>query len=144
MGWKSLILFFSVFVFLVNTGYSQEFGPPIFIANPETLECKYYFSGDAQHFNPRPENYTENIGYTTDFKDKDQACGMYICTKTSGKVLLTSKDDTNPKLCGCPLGTVWNNITGCDATIRPTTDLTTAEQENFFIRLWNWIISLFK
>ena len=146
MGWKSLILFFSVFIFLVNTAFSQPFGPPLFIANPETMECKYYFSGDQRHFNPRPENYTENIGYTTEFKDKDQACGMYICIKTNGRVLLSSKDDTNPRLCGCPIGTSWNNETGCNENNAPVTGLTSLEQEkkNFLIRLWEWIIALFK
>ena len=146
MGWKSLILFFCLFVLLVNTVYSQEFGPPIFIANSETLECKYYFSGDAQHFNPRPENYTENIGYTTDFKNLDQACELYKCAKTGGRFLLTSKDDTSSRLCGCPLGTTWNNVTGCDASIVPVTGLTTLEQggKGFFARLWNWTVSLFK
>ena len=139
-------IFISVFIFLVNTVFSQQFGPPLFIANPDTLECKYYFSGDQRHFNPRPENYTENIGYTTEFKDKDQACGMYICIKTGGRILLSSKEDTNPRLCQCPIGMFWNNETGCDATIKPVTGLTTLEQKdkNFFIRIWEWIISLFK
>ena len=143
--WKSLLLFFGIFVYLANNALSQPFGPPLYIANPETLECRYYFSGDQKHFNPRPENYTESIGYTTEFKDKDQACGLYRCVKTGGRILLTGKDDTNPKLCECLLGAFWNNETGCDATIGPITGSTALEQEkkNFFIRLWEWIISLF-
>lgn len=145
MGWKSLILYFGIFALLANAVFSQPFGPPLFIANPETLECRYYFAGDQKHFNPRPENYTENIGYTTEFKDEDQACGLYRCIKTGGRVLLASKDDTSPGLCGCPIGTFWSNETGCDATIKPIT-ATAAEQEkkNFFVRLWEWIISLLK
>ena len=109
--WKSLLLFFGIFVYLANNALSQPFGPPLYIANPETLECRYYFSGDQKHFNPRPENYTESIGYTTEFKDKDQACGLYRCVKTGGRILLTGKDDTNPKLCECLLGAFWNNET---------------------------------
>ena len=144
MGWKSLILFLGIFIFLVNIVFSQEFGPPIFIADPNTLECKYYFSGDARHFNPRPENYTENIGYTTEFKDQDQACGMYKCIKTEGRVLLSDKDDTNPRLCQCPIGTFWNNETGCDATIRPVAEVEEQEEKNFLAKILDWFVSLFK
>ena len=144
MGWKSLILFFGIFIFLVNIVFSQEFGPPIFIADPNTLECKYYFSGDARHFNPRPENYTENIGYTTEFKDQDQACGMYKCIKTEGRVLLSDKEDINPQLCQCPIGTFWNNETGCDSTIRPVAEVEEQEEKNFLAKILDWFVSLFK
>ena len=146
MGWESLILYFGIFILTANAVFSQPFGPPLFIANPETLECRYYFAGDQKHFNPIPENYTENIGYTTEFKDKDQACGLYRCIKTGGRVLLTSNEDTNPNLCACPIGTFWSNETGCDAAIRPVTSPTALEQEkkNFLARLWEWIVSLFR
>ena len=107
--WKSLVLFFSISIFLVNTAFSQEFSPPLFIADPDTLECRYYFAGDAEHFNPRPENYTEDLGLTTYFKDKDQACGLYRCSKTGGSILLMNKDDPSPRLCECGLEKIWNN-----------------------------------
>lgn len=161
--WKSLVLFFSISIFLVNTALSQEFGPPMFIADPDTLECRYYFSGDAKHFNPRPENYTEDLGLTTEFKDKDQACGLYRCVKTGGRILLLNKDDPGPRLCECGLEKIWNNETGCEAgytPYNPITGLITTEPEektivqeekivvqekkNLFIRLWGWIVSLFK
>ena len=144
---RSLMLHFCIFAILANAVFSQPFGPPLFIANPETLECRYYFAGNEKHFNPRPENYTENIGYTTEFKDKDQACGVYICVKTAGRILLASKDDANPKLCECPLGTFWNNETGCTAGINPATEAKEQDKKNIFsifIRLLNWIISLFR
>ena len=99
MGWKKLIIGLIIFIFLINTVFSQPFGPPLYIANPENLECRYYFAGDERHFNPKPENYTDNIGYTTDFKDKDQACLLYRCIKTGGNVLLQNKNDPRPDIC---------------------------------------------
>ena len=117
---KGIVCFLAVFLLFgtVLVG-AQPFGPPLYVANPETLECRYYFSGDQKHFNPRPENYTENIGYTTDFKDLGQACSLYRCAKTNGKVLLGNKDDPNLDVCLCQLGFEFVNTTGCTLIQKP-------------------------
>lgn len=142
MGWKKLILILFA-LFLANIVFAQPFGPPIYIANPNTLECRYYFSGDEKHFNPRPENYTENIGYTTEFKDQDQACLLYRCAKTNGKVLLQDKDDPNPNVCLCPNSFAFINETGCTFIPKATGFAVEEESsENVFNKIGNWILLL--
>lgn len=99
-----IILVFAFFIFnlaFVNAAYQ----PPIYIANPETQECKYYFAGEVDcfeacmqdcqgagwneskctdacanqycHYNPRPEGFTIDLGATTDFKDLNESCKIW-------------------------------------------------------------------
>ena len=112
MGWKTYLAVALLLALSLKLSIAQPFGPPIYIANPDTLECRYYFSGDEQHFNPRPDNYTVNIGYTTDFKGQNQACDLIKCQNTGGQILLQDKDDPNPNVCVCPSG-AFSNETGC-------------------------------
>ena len=76
---------------------------------------------------------------------------------------MLNQDDPSPKLCECGVGKFWNNETVCEAgytPYNPITGLTTIvpeektivqeekivvqEKKNFFARLWEWIVSLFK
>lgn len=108
------ILFIVYFILASGIVYAQPFGPPLYIANPETMECRYYFAGDVKHFNPRPENFTVNIGYTTDFKNIDQACAVFKCASTNGTVLVDeNKTILEKDLCRCPEGKIWNESKGC-------------------------------
>ena len=72
-------------LFLIPVILAQPFGPPIYIGNPETGECRYYFAGDEKHFNPRDESYSDDIGDTTDFESEEQACKTYKCFLGKGK-----------------------------------------------------------
>lgn len=141
MGWKKLILFAIMLIYLIDIGISQPFGPPLYIANPESLECRYYFAGDEKHSNPRPENFTINIGYTTEFKNQEQACQLYRCVKSGGKVLLTNKDDSNPNICQCPPSLEFVNESGC-TFIAKTIAVKEKSSTNIFSRIWNWILGL--
>lgn len=48
--------------------------PPVYIANPDTGECRYYFAGDAVHFNEPPEGNWFIVGISdmnsTDCQDR--------------------------------------------------------------------------
>ena len=80
---KLIIISIVFFLFSAILISAQPFGPPSYIADPNKLECRYYFAGNPNHFNPRPENYTINIGYTTDFESEDQACEFFRCDALS-------------------------------------------------------------
>src|SRR3989338_7174392 len=87
---KKSIAFFALFFILSGImAFAQPFGPPIYIEDPVNMECRYYFAGNERHFNPRPENYTIDIGYTTDFKNQEQACEFWRCVYTNGTVKVT-------------------------------------------------------
>ncbi|MBI5347431.1 MAG: hypothetical protein HZB66_02380 [Candidatus Aenigmarchaeota archaeon] len=92
---------------LLACGVAAAYEMPQYIANPETMECSYYFAGDAQHFNPRPENFTVDIGYVTEFSDVDDACSQWKCSTTKGKWT---------EGCRCPANSEWVNKTGCMPT----------------------------
>lgn len=93
-----------LFLLLMPIALSQPFGPPLYIANPETGECGYYFAGDPKHFNARPENFTINLGYTTDFENVHHACNLWKCSITDG----LWRDE-----CYCPKDKILVNGTGC-------------------------------
>ena len=126
--------------FLLNAIFvgAQQFGAPVYIADPVNMICKYYFAGNQKHFNPRPENYTLNIGLTTDFKNQEQACEFFRCAYTNG----TIKVDENKKpiekdLCVCPNNYYWDDVLGCLKL--------KAQQETItFVQLiWRWIVGIF-
>ena len=105
-----LISFVLLAVFAVS---AAAFIPPIYIANPTSGECKYYFEGDARHHNERPENFTFNVGLTTDTKCEY----WYLCRGLNG---------SNPGIgwadgkCVCPPGFEFNESYGCITTkLRP-------------------------
>ncbi|MEK6837824.1 MAG: hypothetical protein AABX69_04175, partial [Nanoarchaeota archaeon] len=118
--------------------YAQPFGPPVYIADPVAMKCRYYFAGNQKHFNPRPENYTIDIGYTTEFKNEAQACEFFRCTYTKGSVKVDeSKKPIERDLCVCPESTYWDDVYGC---IR----LEQQERVTFLQLIWGWIIGVFK
>ena len=80
------LLAFSLLSFFIAN--AQPFGPPLYIADHVNMKCRYYFAGNPNHFNPRPENYTINVGYTTDFKSEAQACEFFRCAYTNGTVIV--------------------------------------------------------
>ncbi|MEK6946687.1 MAG: hypothetical protein AABX32_03705 [Nanoarchaeota archaeon] len=136
---KRLICFSLIFFLLISViSYAQPFGPPTYVADPVKMDCKYYFAGDQRHFNPRPENYTVDIGYTTDFKSQEQACEMWRCAYTNG----TIKADANRQplekdLCMCSSGYYWDDVNGCVKLKETSKDIT------FLQLIWNWIRGIF-
>ena len=125
-------------VFLSIAAYAQPFGPPVYIADPASMKCRYYFAGDQRHFNPRPENYTINIGYTTDFKSEAQACEFFRCAYTNGTILVDeNKKPIEKGLCLCQENAYWNNESGC-------VKLKQQEPISFLQRIWGWIKGIFK
>ncbi len=95
-------------ILLLTTSIAAAYEMPKYVANPETYECKYYFAGDEKHFNPRPENFTIDIGDVTGYKDVDDACMQWKCSATRGKWISGN--------CTCPGNSAWKNNTGCVAT----------------------------
>ena len=131
---------FSLLIFLVAgfITYAQPFGPPIYVANPASMECKYYFAGNQQHFNPRPDNFTIDIGYTTDFKSQEQACEFWRCIYTNGTIKVdSSKNPIEKDLCACGSGQYWDDVYGC-AKMKES-----SQNINFLQLIWRWIITIF-
>ena len=135
---KRLISCLSLFLLLVSAiAYAQPFGPPIYIADPVRMECKYYFAGNERHFNPRPDNYTVNIGYTTDFKNEAQACEFFRCTHTNGSVKVDEgKKPIEKDLCVCPESAYWDDVLGCVKSQQQ-------KSINFLQLIWGWFKGIF-
>ena len=134
------LMCFLVAIFLLEAviSHAQPFGPPLYIADPASMKCRYYFAGDSRHFNPRPENYTINIGYTTDFKNESQACELFRCAYTNGSVRIDeNKKPIEKDLCVCPTGAYLNNESGC---VR----LKQEEHPAFLQSFWRWLKGIFK
>jgi len=130
------MIFFLFSSVLIN---AQPFGPPIYVADPVSLNCKYYFAGDPDHINPRPENYTINVGYTTFFKSDQHACEFFRCAFTNGTVLVNDDDEPlEHDLCVCPENTLWNNVSGCINVKQEQ-----VQRTSFLQSFWNWIKGLF-
>ena len=136
---KRLICFSLIIFLLVGViAYAQPFGPPIYIADPLKMECRYYFSGNERHFNPRPENFTIDIGYTTDFKNQDQACEFWRCIYTKGTVKAdANKMPIEKDLCACGSGSYWDDVYGCVKSKQQE------EPINFLQLIWGWIKGIF-
>lgn len=118
--------------------YAQPFGPPIYIADPANMVCRYYFAGDQKHFNQRPDNYTINIGYTTDFKSEAQACDFFRCAYTNGSIKVDeSKKPIENDLCVCPENAYWDAVYGCVKAKQQ-------EQVTFLQSIWRWIKGLLR
>src|SRR3989338_6501823 len=93
---------FAVFVF--SLALVHAYSSPIYVANPDTKECGYYFAGeedcfmdctyecevagynkkycssqcaDPCHYNPKPENFTVDIGETANFSNQSEACSLW-------------------------------------------------------------------
>ncbi len=131
-GLLSFLLVVSLLSFVIV--YAQPFGPPLYIADPVNMKCRYYFAGDPKHFNPRPENYTINVGYTTDFKSEAQACEFFRCIYTNGTVIVDeNKKPIEKDLCICKEWSYWNNETGCVKIKQPEEE---QKKDGFFTRIW--------
>ena len=131
------LLLFSLLEFVIVN--AQPFGPPLYIADPVNMKCRYYFAGDQRHFNPRPENYTINIGYTTDFKSEAQACEFFRCVYTNGTVIVDeNRKPIENDLCVCHENTYWGNISGCIKINQPP------ESISFLQLIWRWVKGLFR
>ena len=127
----------AILLFSSIAAYAQPFGPPLYIADPINMECRYYFAGNQRHFNPRPDNYTVNIGYTTDFKNEGQACEFFRCTYTNGSVKVDEgKKPVENDLCVCPADTSWDDVYGC-VRLKPQ------EHINFLQLIWRWFKGIF-
>jgi hypothetical protein len=68
---KTVFLLIVLFIF---SSLSLAYVPPVYIANPDTGECKYYFAGDSTHFNDIPDGKWFVVGITdlnaTDCSDR--------------------------------------------------------------------------
>ena len=133
---RFLCILLAILMGTISFASAQPFGPPLYIANPEIMKCSYYFAGNQKHFNPRPENYTINIGYTTDFKSEAQACELFRCAYTNGTVKVDeNKKPIEKDLCICREGSYWNNETGCVKIQKEESK----EEINIFQRFWRWM-----
>ena len=133
------IMILSALLMILNgiIAIAQPFGPPIYVADPVGMECRYYFAGNERHFNPRPDNYTVNIGYTTDFKNQEQACEFFRCTRTNGFVKVDeSKKPIEKDLCVCPESTYWDDVLGCVKSQQK-------KSINFLQLIWGWFKGIF-
>ena len=130
-----LMLVFLLGLVIIN---AQPLGPPIYIADPVKMDCRYYSAGNERHFNPRPENYTINIGYTTDFNNQEQACEFWRCVYTNGTVKVNqNKKPIEKYLCICNSGYYWDDVYGC---------VKLKEQEysvTFLQLIWRWVKGIF-
>jgi len=61
MKWKNAFLTLIMIAFLFSSK-SIAYLLPVYIANPETGECRYYFAGDAKHYNPPPNGTWYIVG----------------------------------------------------------------------------------
>ena len=130
-----LLILFSLLISII--AYAQPFGPPLYIADPLSMKCRYYFAGNERHFNPRPDNYTISIGYTTDFKSEAQACEFFRCTYTNGSVKIDeNRKPVEKDLCVCPGSAYWDDVLGC---------IKSKQQEsiNFLQLIWRWFKGIF-
>ena len=48
--------------FIAISGLALAYMPPVYIANPDTGACQYYFSGDTKHYNPVPNGTWQMVG----------------------------------------------------------------------------------
>ena len=137
---KKIMIFLGLFLILSGiVAIAQPFGPPIYVADPVSMECRYYFAGNERHFNPRPENYTLDIGYTTDFKDQDQACEFWRCIYTNGTVKVTPDNRPIEKdMCVCNSGYYWDDVKGCVEFKQKK------GSETFLGLIWGWITGIFR
>ena len=136
---KAISLLIILFFLSIIMAYGQPFGPPIYIADPLKMECRYYFAGNEKHFNPRPENYTIDIGYTADFKNLEHACEFWRCIYTNGTVKVNAdKKPIESDLCVCSSGNYWDDVYGC---VKPKQQ---DEPINFLQLIWRWVKGIFK
>ncbi len=120
------------------SGISSAYLPPVYIANPETGECRYYFAGDERHFNPLPNGTWRIVGISGNYGENrsicQEFCMYYTVYKPQGRVwkglicdclgsgengcenwckinnAVWVKDDS---MCKCQIGMEWKPDTGC-------------------------------
>ena len=136
---KLLFFLFAFFMLSSIIIYAQPFGPPLYIADPVNMKCRYYFAGDQRHFNPRPENYTINIAYVTDMKNEQQACDFFRCLSTNGSVKVDqNKKPLEKDLCVCQENAYWDHQFGCVKIHKQEKEIT------FLQLIFNWIKGIFR
>jgi hypothetical protein len=96
------VILLPILLHLMIISLTYAYNPPVYIANPDTGECKYYFAGDAKHFNPRPENFTVTIGVVTEFENVNHSCDYWKCSLINGYL-------NEDKECICPSGSIMVN-----------------------------------
>ena len=156
------LIIISLLIILAHTAVAQPFGPPRYIANPKTGECKYYFAGDEIHFNPRPENYTLTVGFENGICDKFKLCfetgdgwdqGKCVCQRwhefndTVGCVPVKNFAAIN--LCLAANGTWNSNLSNCVCQKEFQWNETNEsgcvriKKRNFFQKVINWLKGFF-
>jgi len=84
---------------------------PVYIANPETGECRYYFAGDAKHYNPPPNGTWYIVGLI----DSDRYECQELCFENTNKVweMILKVTRNNLTLEDIPLDyRIWTTL-GC-------------------------------
>lgn len=99
-----------ILVIILFSSLVLAYEPPVYIANPKTSECQYYFAGDAAHFNPRPRGFDITLGLTSNFENLEQACNIFkfvksACESTGGTI--------SEEGCICPKDSNWDSEAGC-------------------------------
>ncbi len=56
------VIFTLLAMTFILTSRATAYLLPVYIANPETGECRYYFAGDAKHYNPPPNGTWYIVG----------------------------------------------------------------------------------
>jgi hypothetical protein len=106
--------FLLVALFISISALASAYQPPMYIANPETKECQYYFAGEQDcfdacmndcqgaglnytncmdpcankycHYNLKPAGFTIDIGETAGFKSVNESCKVWQNCANSGGV----------------------------------------------------------
>lgn len=102
-GYFAVFAVLTLAISILNSAFiNAAYQPPLYIANPETGECQYYFSGESDcfdacmedcqgaglnytncmepcankycHYNLKPEGFTADIGKTADFESVNESC----------------------------------------------------------------------
>ncbi len=68
-------MLFALAVFIAISGLALAYMPSVYIANPDTGACQYYFSGDTKHYNPVPNGTWQIVGMSgVNFTDCQYRC----------------------------------------------------------------------
>ncbi len=104
----------AVAFFISISAFVSAYQPPMYIANPETKDCQYYFAGESDcfdacmndcqgaglnytnclepcanqycHYNLKPKGFTVDIGKTADFASINESCRVWQdCVNSGGE-----------------------------------------------------------
>lgn len=105
------ILALALFLLALFATKASAYLLPVYIANPETGECKYYFAGDARHYNPPPNGTWYIVGLSeSNWTECQEVCFMNTNRFWEGVLRVTKNNLTLEDI---PLDLrIWTNL-GC-------------------------------